>query len=286
MNPENETNDIEILMDDTENEDPSSVDDFIRQLEAREKDLHITADTTIIEIAESFEDGELPEFLKQDLEKAVADQGNSAAAAAKATDRTAEFEAELAKLRASVAKMEEERAEIFKNSQRRAKDFENFKARAERERKETFQNQMGNLATFLLPALDNFNRAIDSAKQLQETKSTEFQHFFEGVVLVNEQIYDILGKMGIDTIPTVGEPFDPHLHEAVATEVRDDLPDNYVCAELLRGFRIGDRVVRHSMVKVVKNTSANELRVENEQDTVPGRDAAEEGPSAGFNEFE
>lgn len=256
MNPLEENKNVEIVSDEPGVDDAQSVDDFFRQLEAREKDLHITADTTIIEIAESFDDADLPEFLKEDLIKAhgggsVPTNGNTPAKPK--NDRTEELTSEIAKLQATIKKMEDERSEIFKNSQRRSKDFENFKARAERERRETFQSQMGNLATFLLPALDNFNRAIDSAERLQETKSAGFESFFDGVVIVNHQIYDILAKMGIETIPTVGDPFDPHFHEAVATEERTDMPDGYICEELLRGFRIGDRIVRHSMVKVAKS---------------------------------
>lgn len=253
MNPDQDKKEIESLIDESYNgaDDASSVDDFIRQLEAREKDLHITAETSIIEIAESFDDANLPEFLVQDLNIPAAVTTNTASKES-SNERVSQLESEIERLRGTISNMELERAEIFKNSQRRAKDFENFKARSERERRETFQNQLANLATYLLPALDNFNRAIDSAKDIDEAKSVEFQHFFDGVVLVNEQIYDILGKMGIETIPTVGELFDPHLHEAVATDPREDLPDNTISEELLRGFRIGDRVVRHSMVKVVK----------------------------------
>jgi molecular chaperone GrpE len=254
MDPNQEIEDLEVLSDDSQTDDSASVDDFIRQLEEREKDLHITVDTTIIEIAESFDDGDLPEFLQQDLERADTGAGAATAARRETTvNREPELQAEIEQLRASIKKMEEERGEIFKNSQRRAKDFESYKARSERERTETFQNQVGNLATFLLPALDNFSRAIASAEQLDEQKSTEFQQFFEGVTIVNRQMYDILSKMGIKTIPTLGEPFDPNFHEAVAVEERDDFPDNHVCEELVRGFTIGDRVIRHSMVKVVKN---------------------------------
>ncbi len=256
MNPLEENKNVEIVSDEPGVDDAQSVDDFFRQLEAREKDLHITADTTIIEIAESFDDADLPEFLKKDLINAQGDRSvptNGNTPAKPQNDRTEELTSEIAKLQATIKRMEDERSEIFKNSQRRSKDFENFKARAERERRETFQSQMDNLATFLLPALDNFNRAIDSAERLPETKSDEFESFFDGVVIVNHQIYDILAKMGIETIPTVGNPFDPHFHEAVATEERTDMPDGHICEELLRGFRIGDRIVRHSMVKVAKS---------------------------------
>ncbi len=254
MDPNQEIEDLEVLSDDSQSDDSDSVDDFIRQLEEREKDLHITVDTTIIEIAESFDDGE---FLTQEFGSATAAPQRVVVAVPQA-ERASELKAEIERLNAAIAKMEEERGEIFKNSQRRAKDFASYKARVERERTETFQNQVGNLATFLLPALDNFSRAIDSAEKLNDQESVEFQHFFEGVNLVNQQMYEILAKMGIKVIPTVGNAFDPNFHEAVAIEESNDLPDNHICEEMVRGFSIGDRVIRHSMVKVVKNISVSE----------------------------
>ncbi len=282
MNQNQEDKNLEITVAESDAEDGASVDDFIRQLEEREKDLHITADTTIIEIAESFGGEELPNYFKQEVEKlkpataSVPDLRKSVE-----NGRTIELESEVSNLKAIVARMELERSEIFKNSQRRTKDFETFKARSERERRETFQSQMVNLATFLLPALDNFNRAIDSAKWIKEANNTEFQQFFDGVVIVNEQMYEILGRMGIETIATVGEPFDPHFHEAVATEDRYDLPNDFVCEELIRGFRIGEKVIRHSMVKVAKNTSpSGHVKIEgqgqNEQNDVESSSLLEE----------
>ncbi|MDI1241987.1 MAG: nucleotide exchange factor GrpE, partial [bacterium] len=68
--------------------------------------------------------------------------------------------------------------------------------------------------------------------------------------LVSEQINDILSKMGIKPIRTVGEEFDPHYHEAVATDESGEYPQNTITGEILRGYIVGDRVIRHSMVKV------------------------------------
>lgn len=228
-----------------------SVDDFIRQLEEKEKDLHITAETSIIEIAEGFEDDEIPEFLKDALEPKPA--GGSFTVAPAGTNNTAEvkkLESELGKLKATISKMESDRDEMFKNSQRRTKDFEALKARAERERKETFQNQISNVAMLMLPALDNLHRALDSVDHLTDEKSDAFQQFHQGIALVSEQINEILNKMGIKPIRTIGEEFDPHYHEAVATEETSEYPPNYVCGEMLRGYIAGERVIRHSMVKV------------------------------------
>lgn len=244
--------DIELQEPADDGENSVSVDDFIRQLEEKEKDLHITADTTIIEIAAGFEDGEIPDFLKDDFSfdasaKPVVAVKPSASGAA-----SPEMAREIASLKETISKMNEERAEMFKNSQRRNKDFETLKARTEKERMDTFQSQIHNLATLMLPALDNLDRALDSAEHLPEEKSDAFQHFFEGIVLVNQQVRDILGKMGILPIPTVGEKFDPHFHEAVAIEETDALPPDTISAEMMRGYCVGERVIRHSMVKVVK----------------------------------
>ena len=233
----------------TDEDDGVSVDDFFRQLEAKEKDLHITADTSIIEIAESFEDGDLPEALLAALDQA--EKREVARSSPEPADVFVKsLETEIQSLKSTIAKMEADREEMFKNSQRRAKDFESYKARAERERKDTFQTQVSNLATLMLPALDNLHRALDAAEHLSDEKSVAFQQFYEGIALVNEQISDILVKMGIRTIRTVGERFDPHYHEAVATEETSDHSPNMICGELLRGYIAGDRVIRHSMVKV------------------------------------
>jgi hypothetical protein len=62
----------------------------------------------------------------------------------------------------------------------------------------------------------------------------------------------VLAELGIQPITTVGESFDPHLHEAAATEETDEFPPNSISGELLKGYRIGDRVIRHSIVRVAR----------------------------------
>lgn len=267
MDPNQEIEDFEVIADE-ETDDSISVDDFIRELEAKEKDLHITAETTIIEIAEGFEDGELPEFLHQEFKaeqpktKMIEPIGVDSTDTHKAKS-TAKFEREISQLKNRIKELEAQRDEMLKDSNRRAKDYENFKTRTERERGDTFSNQVGNLATKMLPALDNLNRALDFALELPEEKGGEFRQFFDGIVLVNQQVNDIFAGMGIQPIAAVGKIFDPNLHEAVATEETDEFPPSTICAELRRGYRIGERVIRHSMVKVAKSTQ------EDDNDPVP-----------------
>lgn len=271
-------------------DDATSVDDFIRELEAKEKDLHITAETTFIEIAADFDDeDDIPDFMRPDpaegkvsVQPAVPSTGADAATVKK-------LEAEIATLKARLAGLDEERAELLQNSHRRLKDFEAYKARTERERGDTFRRQLSNLATQMLPALDNLDRALQFAAAMTDEKQSEFAQFFDGIVLVNQQVHEVLVDMGIDPIQTVGHEFDPHLHEAVAVDESSDLPPNTITAELLRGFRIGDAVIRHSMVKVSKPAPAADPPVEitnesEEPDEDPGTETFD--PEVQEDDFE
>ncbi len=268
MDPNKEIENIGEVADDDETEESVSVDAFIRQLEAKEKDLHITAETTIIEIEESFDDGNPSDFPKEDLQiEIVKPAVAEAVVPAKTKDRKTQTPSsgkEIAELKEKIFQVQAEREELVQSSQRRAKDFENFKLRTERERNETFQNQIGNLATQMLPALDNLNRAVDFAMAMPEEKRADIQQFLDGVVLVSQQINDVLDEMGIQPIATVGEIFDPHFHEAVATEESAEFDPNTISAELLRGYRIGNRVIRHSMVKVATTPRSADIETDND----------------------
>jgi len=255
MNSNQESEKLDEIVAGTGTSDPVSVDDFIKQLEEKEKDLHIDADSTVIEMAEGFDAEELPDFMKGDFEFTPSKPVPAETApepAAKPPKANGKLEIQIEQLKEQIAELKADRDELRAATQRRAKDFENFKSRTERERKETFQVQVGNLATQMLPALDNLNRAVDFALAMPEEQRADIQQFFDGILLVNQQVNDVLAEMGVQPIATVGQPFDPNYHEAVATEESEVLSPNTVSAELLRGYRVGDRVIRHSMVKVVK----------------------------------
>lgn len=240
-----------------------SIDEFFKQLEAKEKDLDISSEM-VIEIEDSdTEQPEIPGFIKSDFPK-IQTEKPAPKLPSTAENLAGQLESfnrknEILKLQDQLAKLESERAAMFENNRRRHNDFENFKNRTERERGETFRNQLGNLATQMLPVLDNMNRALDSTKDLSTERTTDFQQFFEGIEMVNQQLNEILADMGVQMIAAVGESFDPHQHEAVATEVTDELPSNTITAELLRGYRIGDRIIRPSMVKVSISSTTGKL---------------------------
>ena len=254
MNPKSETIEPEDSVHEIEADTSPSVDDFIKELEAKEKDLHITADYRI-EISDPDLDlVDLPEFAAEEPPPipspvAAAPQPSAAVSAGQKT-RIYELEQEIESLKDRIAALRSERNDIQEKSDRRLKDFESYKYRMDRERRGAFINQIGNLAAQMLPVLDNLDRAISSAADLSEGKRAEFRQFFDGVALVHQQINEVFSEMGVQPIGTVGEEFDPNFHEAVAAEERPDMPPNTISAEILRGYRIGNKVIRHSMVKV------------------------------------
>jgi len=257
MNFNNELENKDNLVTEIEAENSLSIEDFIKELEAKEKDLHISSDLAI-EIDEADFDDTNPEFVKSEFVKSefaiepvkppeIKPPVNNLAPGDKTSS---EFEAEILQFKRQVVKLETERAELAETIRRRQLDFDNYKKRIERERGETYLNQISNLATQMLPVLDNLNRALDFAAHHSEGRSQDFHQFFEGIFLVNQQLNEVLAEMGVSQIASISEPFDPHFHEAVATEVSVAFPPNTVTGELLRGYRIGDKVIRAAMVKV------------------------------------
>lgn len=235
-------------------DDLLSIDDFIKELEAKEKDLDISSEL-VIEIEESeFDDKNIPDFVKTELPAENSQIHLSVAPNIEVFDKTdtSKLENEISALQNELSKMKTQRVEMFEISRRRQTDFDNYKNRTERERSDTFRKLLGNLAEKMLPVLDNLNRALDSADNLSAENKPDFRQFFDGIVLVNQQLNEVLAGMGVQPIASVGEHFDPYYHEAVATEENENFPPYTITAELLRGYRIDDQVIRPSMVKVSK----------------------------------
>ncbi len=248
----------EETLDELDMDSSPSVDDFIRELEEKEKDLHITADLQI-EIEDSdLEVQGLPDFVQEELKSSsapvAADEAPSPQQAGLKT-RVYELQCEVNSLQEKVVELKNERKDIQDKSDQRLKDFQNYKYRMDRERRGGHIDQIAVVTEKLLPAIDNLDRALESAEKLDGKKSDDFQQFYDGIILVNKQVREMFAGMGVEPIKTVGETFDPNLHEAVAAETRDDMPPNTILEEMLRGYRIGNRVIRHSMVKVTTSSA-------------------------------
>jgi molecular chaperone GrpE len=160
---------------------------------------------------------------------------------------------ELAELIASRAELKRLQAALTEAQEavaRRQADFDNYRKRIERERGEAHSRVVADAARKLLPVVDNLARALDAERSVETNESKEFKHFLHGVELIGKQLNDVLESFGVQPIASVGERFDPHVHEAVVTEASDEFEPDTVMEELARGYRIGDRLLRPAMVKV------------------------------------
>jgi molecular chaperone GrpE len=158
--------------------------------------------------------------------------------------------AELVATRAELKRLEGEVRELKDSLARRQADFENYRKRMERERSETFNRVVVDIAAKLLPVLDNLKRALETEASVEASESDEFRHFLSGVDLIYKQLNGVLDALGVKPVLAEGERFDPHLHEAVVTEQTDEYEPDTVIQEIVRGFRVGDRLIRPSLVKV------------------------------------
>lgn len=129
---------------------------------------------------------------------------------------------------------------------RAAADFENAKKRLARERDEFVKFSQENLIRDLLPVLDNFERALAHAGEGSETS---LKNIVSGVERVRKQLFDALKGQGLKKLQTVGEKFDPHLHEAVGV-VHESGPEEIIVAEVEPGYTLQERLLRPAKVRI------------------------------------
>ena len=158
--------------------------------------------------------------------------------------------AELVATGAELKRVEGEIHDLRDRLARRQADFENFRKRIEKERSEAHNRSVAEIAAKLLPVLDNLRRALDAESTAESAESDEFRHFLSGVDLIYKQLDGVIEALGVKPIPAVGERFNPHFHEAVVTEPTDEYEPDTVVQEIVRGYRMGDKLIRPSLVKV------------------------------------
>jgi molecular chaperone GrpE len=158
--------------------------------------------------------------------------------------------AELVATRSELKRVQEENTELKNQLARRQADFENYRKRVDRERSETYNRVVADLAAKLLGVLDNLKRALETEASVEATESDEFRHFLSGVDLIYKQLNGVLEALGVKPIVAVGEQFNPHIHEAVVTEATDEFEPDTVMQEIRAGYRLGDKLIRPALVKV------------------------------------
>ena len=136
-------------------------------------------------------------------------------------------------------------AEYLALAQRVQADFENFRRRNESVRADAYADGRKDVAAMMLPVLDNLERAVDAA-----VGSTD-EARKNGVEMVLKQMTDAYAKMEVKPINRLGEKFDPNLENAILQGTEDEGEPGTVCQVLQKGYMIGDKVLRHAMVKVV-----------------------------------
>jgi molecular chaperone GrpE len=148
------------------------------------------------------------------------------------------LETELQRLRA-------ERDSLLDRLARAQAEFENARRRAAKEQQDYRDYAAVDVIKSLLPVVDSFERALGAKSGAAD--------FRGGIELIYKQLQDALAKLGVRPVPAVGEPFDPHFHEAIEMVETTDAPDHEVLEELQRGYKLKDRLLRPAMVKVAKN---------------------------------
>ena len=128
---------------------------------------------------------------------------------------------------------------------RLAADFDNFRKRQEAERENLLKYGAENTVKKLIEVIDNFDRGMKAIETVEDCDKVK-----ECYQLAYKNFNDVLSKIGLEVIPAEGEEFDPNLHEAVMQTPTDEKPENTIIAELQKGYKLGDKVLRASLVNV------------------------------------
>lgn len=149
-------------------------------------------------------------------------------------------------LATKVASLSEELSAERDRVLRISADFDNFRKRSERERLSLMTNVQGEVVESLLPVLDNFERAKTQIKvetEGEEKINNSYQSIYK-------QFVEILTSLGVEAVQTVGNAFDPMLHEAIMREDSSEYEEGIIIQEFRKGFKLGERLLRPAMVKV------------------------------------
>jgi molecular chaperone GrpE len=177
--------------------------------------------------------------LDRELPAAEDEETGPISISGKAADESAASETE--RLRA-------ERDALLDRLARLQAEFDNARKRAVREQQEFREYAAADVIKNFLPILDSFERALKAGG---DSSSNDFRN---GIELIYRQLQDALQKIGVQPIVSVGQPFDPRVHEAVEMVDTTELPDHHVLDELQRGYKYKERLLRPAMVRVARNS--------------------------------
>ena len=171
-------------------------------------------------------------------------ENNSALEPDDIEDDNAELTADIS---SSNSELRAERDEYLDQLQRKQAEFENYKRRTDGERQQQSKRATIQLITEILPVLDDFERALETASDSEQPDA-----YRTGIEQIYRKLTELLEKRGVTPIEAVGKTFDPNFHEAVVHEESDAHRDGEIIEEYRRGYMLGSDLLRASMVKVAK----------------------------------
>jgi len=179
----------------------------------------------------------------------------------------AEYQAVLSEMTQQIESLRAQLEERSSQYMRIAADFDNFRKRNQKEKEDLEQQVKRNTIMELLPVVDNFERARSHLKPQTEAEMSIHKSYQS----VYKQLVDCLKRLGVSAMRPEGKEFDPNLHEAVMRQPTTEYPEGTVLEELVRGYFLGDRVLRHAMVKVAAATEevTETLEEENPSSSAP-----------------
>jgi|APMed6443717190_1056831.scaffolds.fasta_scaffold78642_2 molecular chaperone GrpE len=121
-------------------------------------------------------------------------------------------------------------------------EYDNYRKRTSKEKMESYGDATAKTISEILPIIDNFERAI-------EVPCSD-ENYQKGIEMIFSQLMDIIKKIGVQEIESLNKPFDPNLHNAIKQVENEELESNIVCDVFQKGYKLGDRVIRHAMVSV------------------------------------
>jgi len=147
-----------------------------------------------------------------------------------------------------VTALQKERDELYDRLLRATAEFDNYRKRVEKERREMLEFAAADVLADLLPIIDDLERALAAPA------GGDAEAYRKGVEIIYRQMQDLLKRHNVTALDTLGSDFDPHVHQAVIHEVSDAHREGEVMAELRRGYKKGERLLRPAMVKVAKTS--------------------------------
>lgn len=180
------------------------------------------------------------------------------------------LENELEKVSSQLQEFQSDKEELVEKLQRVSADYANFQKRSVRQVSEAISYEKEKIVKTLLPAMDNFEHTLSHGESAKDVEAV-----LKGVRIIYDQMLGILQAHGVEPIESLGESFDPSIHQAMLQKYEEDKEDGVVLEEFQRGYKLGDRVIRPAKV-VVNKYPENEFETQESEGETDGEQFEDE----------